>query len=69
MNNPRTVDEMVQAIIAADNSIKETFAKAFISETGLSPSECQLVCKDERNGTKVYWFEPKQHKLSDFSKD
>lgn len=59
------IENQYKKYMEADCKIKEVWAAAFIAETGLKPSECQLVKKID-GLTTTYWFEPKKQSLKDF---
>lgn len=61
--NNISVEEMVKKLREKKHEIIEAFAKAYLAESGLMPSEVELCCQETRNGNlieHVYFFRRKQ---------
>ena len=50
------IQEHIKEITEKTNAEKEYLCAAFIKETGLEPSECQIVTQHTMNGFKI-WVE------------
>lgn len=48
-----TADEAYKIILAKRHEILDHFAKAYIAETGLKPSEIELCTQQNVNGTMI----------------
>lgn len=60
--NGITEDQAAQELIKNRDKILEDFATAYLAETKISPSEVELVSKQNTNGTEietVYFFRKK----------
>lgn len=58
-----SIEEATQKLQENRDQILEEFAKAYLAETKLLPSEVELVCHQEMNGAiieNVYFFRRKQ---------
>ncbi len=53
------IEELVSQIQAKRNQILEDFARAYVAETGLHPSECEL-CEQWQGDKMVWWFRKHQ---------
>lgn len=50
----RMIDEVVREVIGNKDKVLEDFARAYIAETGLMPSEIEMVQQDR--GREFVWF-------------
>jgi len=58
-----TVEEAMKKILSEKNKIIEAFAKAYLAESGLLPSQVELVCKQVTENNiieNVYYFRKKE---------
>ncbi len=53
------IDALVKTIIDKRSEILEDFARAYVAETGLLPSEIEL-CEQRQPDKIVYWFRRKE---------
>ena len=61
--NNISVEEMVSKLRDKKHEIIEAFAKAYLAESGLLPSEVELCCQESRKDNlieHVYFFRKKQ---------
>jgi hypothetical protein len=49
-----TAEKIIRRILNFRHSKMEVLCQAFISETGLKPSECELV--EQNKGNEIVWF-------------
>jgi hypothetical protein len=58
------IQETVNQVVNNRASIKEDFAKAYLAETGLSPSECEL-CEQHHSDKVTWWFRKREQQPSE----
>lgn len=54
----KTIDEAMRKL----SELKETYVRAWIAETGLHPTECELV--QETRGQEIVWYVRARSKAS-----